>query len=383
MGELATEPDVSERVLRIEGLTKDYGDVRAVSNVSLVLEPGTFFALLGPSGCGKTTLLKMLAGFERPTDGEVYLGDRSITDVPPFRRPLNTVFQHYALFPHMDVAKNVGYALRQERPRIDKSEIVNRVNRALRMVQLDHLTARKPFELSGGQQQRVALARALVAQPMVLLLDEPLSALDAKLRVDMRSELKSLQERLGISFVFVTHDQGEALSMADRIAVMRDGEIIQDATPQELYDRPIDSWVAAFIGSMNFVPGNVTGVVDGRAQVLAASGTFSGLATVPYLATGQEVEFALRPERIRLSVMIDQPLAVTGPTLSGVIESLSFHGDQVHYVVRTETIDNLKVTVPVLGEVGQLHARDGVTVHVGWNQDDARVVPRWTTTSNA
>ena len=381
MAALSTEPTPADRVLRVEGLSKDYGDVSAVADVSLVLEPGTFFALLGPSGCGKTTLLKMLAGFEAPTAGEIYLGDRNISNVPPFRRPLNTVFQNYALFPHMDVAKNVGYALRQQRPRLSKGDIAAQVNQVLRLVQLDHLTARKPWEISGGQQQRVALARALVAQPMVLLLDEPLSALDAKLRVDMQSELKSLQERLGISFVFVTHDQSEALSMADRIAVMRGGRIVQDTTPQQLYDRPIDSWVAGFIGSMNFIPGTLTSLVDGRAEVLATDQRFTGLSTVPETRVGSQVQFALRPERIRLAPLTEGSLPVTGPTMEGTIETLSFHGDQIHYTVRTDTVGDLKVTVPVLGQVSHVQARDGVRVQVGWDEDDARVVPTWTAAS--
>jgi spermidine/putrescine ABC transporter ATP-binding subunit len=383
MAALPAESSATDRILRVDGLSKYYGEVSAVAGVSLVLEPGTFFALLGPSGCGKTTLLKMLAGFEAPTEGRIYLGERDITDVPPFRRPLNTVFQNYALFPHMDVAKNVGYALRQERPRRPKDDIAAKVNQVLRLVQLDHLSARRPFEISGGQQQRVALARALVAQPFVLLLDEPLSALDAKLRVDMQSELKALQERLGISFVFVTHDQSEALSMADRIAVMRGGQIVQDSTPQHLYDRPVDSWVAGFIGSMNFVAATVTACVDGRTHVRSGMQTFVGLSTVSQLPVGADVQFALRPERIRLAAHDEGALPVTGPTMPGRIEHFSFHGDQIHYTVHTDTMGRLKVTVPVLGQVSHLQAREGVEVQVGWDEDDARVVPTWSASSTA
>ncbi len=227
--------------LQVRGLTKMYGDVVAVHDVSFDLAPGHFFALLGPSGCGKTTLLKLLAGFEDPTAGEIHLDGRAMAGVPAYHRPLNTVFQQYALFPHMNVVKNVGYALRQRRPRLPRTTIESRVNDALRLVQLDHLATRRTWELSGGQQQRVALARAIVASPSILLLDEPLSALDARLRVDMQAELKSLQDKLGISFVFVTHDQSEALSMADRIAVLRDGRLVQDSTPFDIYDLPADS----------------------------------------------------------------------------------------------------------------------------------------------
>jgi spermidine/putrescine transport system ATP-binding protein len=374
---LSLESDRAQQRLSVEGVSKHYGDVRAVSDVSFVLEPGTFFALLGPSGCGKTTLLKMLAGFESPTTGEILLGERQITDDPPFRRPLNTVFQHYALFPHMNVAKNVGYALRQQRDRAARGQIQQRVDEALRMVQLDQLAHRRPQELSGGQQQRVALARALVAEPMVLLLDEPLSALDAKLRVDMQAELKSLQEQLGISFVFVTHDQSEALSMADRIAVMRNGRIVQDTTPHELYDRPADSWVAGFIGSSNFLPGSVSAVSRDTVEVSTSGGRLLGVPTVPSLTTGEEVQLVLRPERIRISMDPETAPPVTGPVASGTVESFSFHGDQIDYSVTTREFGSLKVRVPLTGEAGSTLLREAVTVQIGWNEDDARVVPTW------
>ncbi|MFC5818158.1 ABC transporter ATP-binding protein [Nonomuraea harbinensis] len=376
MTAVTNDEQVAEGFLRVVGLSKAYGDVRAVSNVSFSLEPGTFFALLGPSGCGKTTLLKMLAGFESPSAGEIHLGPGEITDMPAFRRPLNTVFQHYALFPHMDVAKNVGYALRQQRPRIAKSEIESRVNAALQLVQLDHLPRRRPSELSGGQQQRVALARALVAHPSVLLLDEPLSALDAKLRVDMQAELKSLQSRLGISFIFVTHDQGEALSMADRIAVMREGEIVQDTTPMDLYDRPADSWVAGFIGTMNFVAGTVAGVSDDLTQVETEAGTFSGIATAD-LNSGQDVRLALRPERLRLFAPDSDDSKAAECTATGVVEAFSFHGDQVDCTVRTQTIGAVKVRIPLAGTAHEIDFQSGGAVVVGWNSRDARVVPTW------
>ncbi|WP_148572346.1 ABC transporter ATP-binding protein [Nocardioides caldifontis] len=377
MGAVAVEAERTQQQLRVERLSKHYGDVRAVSDVSFVLEPGTFFALLGPSGCGKTTLLKMLAGFETPTAGEIFLGDRSIADDPPFRRPLNTVFQHYALFPHMDVAKNVGYALRQQKERPARSEIQRQVERALRMVQLDHLARRRPQELSGGQQQRVALARALVAGPRVLLLDEPLSALDAKLRVDMQSELKSLQGQLGISFVFVTHDQSEALSMADRIAVMRDGRIVQDTTPHDLYDRPVDSWVAGFIGSSNFIPGSVSAVGHGRAEATTAFQRLRGVPTVEELTSGQSVQVALRPERIRISMDPQTPPQVDGPVSPGTVQAFSFHGDQIDYTVATRDFGTLKVRVPLTGEADRVLVREAVSVQIGWNEDDARIVPTW------
>ena len=372
----ASDHVTSTGVLRVDGLTKDYGEVRAVANVSFVLEPGTFFALLGPSGCGKTTLLKMLAGFEPPTSGEVSLGGEVITDLPAYRRPLNTVFQHYALFPHMNVARNVGYALRQQRPKLPKATIDQRVTDALRMVQLDHLAQRRPWELSGGQQQRVALARALVAHPKVLLLDEPLSALDAKLRVEMQAELKALQERLGISFIFVTHDQSEALSMADRIAVMRGGEIVQDCAPFELYDRPVDSWVAGFIGAMNFVSGTVAAVDGQTARIITATDKFAGIATVSGLAAGQPAQLALRPERLRI-LAEDTSDTALDYVYPGVLEAFSFHGDQIDYTVRTATLGAIKVRVPLRDAAYEVTFRPGAAVKIGWNERDARIVPTW------
>ncbi|WP_433496385.1 ABC transporter ATP-binding protein [Sphaerimonospora sp. CA-214678] len=380
---VADDERVAEGFLHVNGLCKEYGDVRAVSDVSFALEPGTFFALLGPSGCGKTTLLKLLAGFETPSAGEIHLGGEAMTHVPAFRRPLNTVFQHYALFPHMDVTKNVGYALRQQRPRIAKPEIRSRVDEALLMVRLDHLGRRRPWELSGGQQQRVALARALVAQPSVLLLDEPLSALDAKLRVDMQTELKSLQTRLGISFVFVTHDQGEALSMADRIAVMRAGEIVQDSTPQELYDLPVDSWVAGFIGTMNFVPGTVTGASGGLTQITTDAGRFSGIPTTGDLTPGRSAQLALRPERLRLSVPGTGDTVAAECTASGVIEAFSFHGDQVDCTVRTRLLGAVRVRIPLAGAAHEINLQPGTAVDVGWHPMDARIVPTWKSASRS
>ena len=364
--------------LWVEGLSKDYGDVRAVANVSFKLEPGTFYALLGPSGCGKTTLLKLLAGFEEPTGGDIYLDGRSIASVPAFRRPLNTVFQHYALFPHMDVARNVGYALRQQRPRLPKAEVEQRVDDALAMVQLAHLSRRRSWELSGGQQQRVALARALVARPQVLLLDEPLSALDAKLRVDMQGELKSLQEQLGISFVFVTHDQSEALSMADRIAVMRAGEIVQDALPRDLYDSPADTWVAGFIGSMNVAAGTVSGLDGSNVRVRVGGREYTGVPTVAGLTPGAPAHFAIRPERVRM-VAGDTDLHTDSRT-EGTIRALRFRGDQIDYTIDTPGLGDIKVRVALGSVWDDPDLRPGASVALGWNRLDARVVPTWSPT---
>lgn len=237
----------------LSGVTKYYGDHAAVDDLSLTVQPGEFISLLGPSGCGKTTTLRMLAGFEQPDAGDIRISGRPVRGVPPYRRDVNTVFQAYALFPHLSVAENVAYGLQQRRT--PKAEVRERVTQALDLVQMRRFGDRKPTQLSGGQQQRIALARALVNRPAVLLLDEPLGALDRQLREEMQLELKLLQSRLGITFIFVTHDQGEALSMSDRIAIMRSGRIEQLADADTVYARPASAYVAAFVGQQNFFRG--------------------------------------------------------------------------------------------------------------------------------
>jgi spermidine/putrescine transport system ATP-binding protein len=264
--------------------------VAALDGVSIAIRKGEFFTLLGPSGCGKTTLLRLIAGFETPTSGQILLGGRDITDQPPNRRPINTVFQSYALFPHLTVRQNVGFGLQmQGRP---ATEIAGKVERALALVRLEAMADRKPQQLSGGQQQRVALARALAPSPEVLLLDEPLSALDLKLRKEMQSELKRLQLELGITFIFVTHDQEEALTMSDRIGVMSAGRLLQVGPPREIYNRPVNRFVADFIGETNFLPAKVReGVATllGSVVVPVAPGAPQGAHTV-----------AVRPEHVRV-----------------------------------------------------------------------------------
>jgi spermidine/putrescine transport system ATP-binding protein len=276
------------------------GEVIAVDHVSINILNGEFFSLLGPSGCGKTTSLRMIAGFEWPTEGEIIIKGEAMGRKPPFLRPVNTVFQSYALFQHMTVEQNVAFGLEMER--IPKQEIKNRVGEALEMVQLLGMGARKPRQLSGGQQQRVALARALVKRPAVLLLDEPLGALDLKLRKEMQLELKALQEQVGITFVYVTHDQEEALTMSDRIAVMNKGVALQIGTPVEIYERPNNRFVADFIGESNFLSGEVSNVEGTSAKVnLAGIGLpLTGLK-VGEIKPGQNVIVSVRPEKIRLS----------------------------------------------------------------------------------
>ena len=277
--------------VRLERVTKMFADVAAVDDLSLDIEEGEFFSLLGPSGCGKTTTLRMIGGFEDATYGTVYLGGRDVTDLPPYRRDVNTVFQSYALFPHLDVKENVAFGLR--RKKVDKAEIETRVKEAMTLVDLIGFESRKPPQMSGGQQQRVALARALVNQPKVLLLDEPLGALDLKLRKQMQLELKRIQHEVGITFVHVTHDQEEAMTMADTIAVMNRGRIEQLGPPQELYERPATAFVAGFLGASNLLPGTVEGL-DG---VRLEDGTF---VRADVSGHSGAVSAGVRPEKITI-----------------------------------------------------------------------------------
>ena len=254
MAQPVQQPNID---VEFRAVVKTFGPVVAVDHVSFAIRKGSFYSFLGPSGCGKTSSLRLIGGFEQPDSGEILINGETVVGVPPYRRRVNMVFQHYALFPHMDVAANVGYGLRQGRPRLAKADIEQQVQDALALVRLSGYERRRAWELSGGQQQRVALARALINKPTVLLLDEPLAALDRKLRKDMQVELKTLQREVGITFVFVTHDQEEALSMSDCIAVMRDGRIMQEGSPTELYNQPVDRYVAGFIGQSNFLAGEV------------------------------------------------------------------------------------------------------------------------------
>ncbi len=317
--------------VKIDRVVKWFGTgdraVHALADVSLDIRDNEFFTLLGPSGCGKTTLLRCIAGFEQPTDGHILLFGEDISELPPNRRPVNTVFQHYALFPHMTVAANVGFGLRMLKR--SKSEIDTVVERNLKLVHMEHLADRRSTQLSGGEQQRVALARALATQPKVLLLDEPLSALDLKLRQQMRDELKQLQEETGITFIFVTHDQEEALTMSDRVAVMSDGKVQQVGTPADIYERPENHFVADFIGETNFFDVKVESVNGGKATCVAPGGTRVAADAVEGCKPGDTVSLSVRPERIRFAER-----AVEGESLIGVIERPTYLGTDTHYRVR-------------------------------------------------
>ncbi len=314
-------------MIAIDNVTKTFGETTAVDDVSLNIHPNEFFALLGPSGCGKTTLLRMIAGFEQPNVGRLTLDGDDMTSVPPNRRPVNMVFQSYAVFPHMTVADNVAYGLVVTGT--PKAEIGPRVDEALHMVRLEGYGSRKPNQLSGGQRQRVALARALIKRPKVLLLDEPLSALDRKLREEMQLELVRLQHEVGITFVIVTHDQEEALSMADRIAVMDQGKLLQVAPPGELYDQPNCRMVADFIGKTNFFDATVTSASQGELTIASAD---LGELCLPDDGEGiGKVEIAVRPEKIDL--FREQP-QTTGIIRQGTIDQQAFFGEASHVYIR-------------------------------------------------
>lgn len=329
-------PDTRTGGVQIEGITKTYGDAVAVDDLSLTVEPGEFLSLLGPSGCGKTTTLRMIAGFEYPDAGDIRISGRSVLSLPPYKREVNTVFQAYALFPHMTVAENVAYGLQQRR--VPKAEQRERVIAALDMVQLRRFADRKPTQLSGGQQQRIALSRALINRPSVLLLDEPLAALDRQLREEMQVELKLLQARLGTTFVFVTHDQGEALSMSDRIAVMRAGRIEQLDAPERVYAAPASAYVASFIGQQNFLRGTVAASGD---AVETNAGAVEGRWGDARVDPGRPAVAAIRPEFIRL-----QPAASSGAGIDGRVLSVSYLGEILQVVVGTTDGQTVLVRTP-------------------------------------
>ncbi len=367
---------VSETAVDVEliDVTKRFGSVTAVDHVALQIAQGSFYSLLGPSGCGKTTTLRMIAGFEQPTEGEILVAGIPVAGVPPYRRNVNTVFQHYALFPHMDVARNVGYGLRQVG--VTKDEERRRVGEALDLVRLAGYDHRRTWELSGGQQQRVALARALVNRPTVLLLDEPLGALDLKLRKEMQLELKSLQQELGITFVYVTHDQDEALTMSDVIVVMRDGRVQQQGSPEALYERPVNQFVAGFIGQSNSIPGRLSALdlAAGTASIQTGSGLrLNGRITDQGArpALGDEAIVAIRPER--LEIAHGTPDASLGWTsVTGHIRQETYLGDQTEYRLETD-VGQLVARRSHHGRADNASVRTGEPITVRW-PDDANLV---------
>jgi spermidine/putrescine transport system ATP-binding protein len=340
--------------------------VAALDRVFVSIRENEFFTLLGPSGCGKTTLLRLIAGFDYPTDGEILLYGEDIAPLPPYKRPVNTVFQSYALFPHMTVGQNIGFGLEMlGRP---KAGVAARVEQMLKLVRMEALKGRRTSQISGGQQQRVALARALAPAPKVLLLDEPLSALDYKLRKEMQIELKRLQHETGITFVFVTHDQEEALTMSDRIAVMSAGRILQVGTPRDIYDRPAERFVAHFIGETNFLPGTVVAKANGVATIrLASDATVSAGYPEGFDPAG-EVTLVVRPEHADLV-----PDPAKG-TVAGTLSDLVYFGTDTHYHVRLDGTGEEFIVRRQNSRAGGLGYETGTRVGVLFEDDGARVL---------
>ncbi|MFD1331016.1 ABC transporter ATP-binding protein [Methylopila musalis] len=321
-------------LIRFENVTKRFGDFVAVNDVSLDIHQREFFALLGPSGCGKTTLMRMLAGFEQPTSGRVTLGGQDLAGMPPYRRPVNMMFQSYALFPHMSVEQNVAFGLKQDG--LPKTEIAERVAEMLKLVKLESFAGRKPHQLSGGQRQRVALARAVAKRPKVLLLDEPLGALDKKLREETQFELMDLQMELGLTFLIVTHDQEEAMTVADRIAVMNHGKLVQVATPGDIYEQPNSRYVADFIGDINILEAKVAGASPAGLSLAVKDPAVTVEVAAPeaLAATGAEVAFAIRPEKVRIAIEPPPPEATN--VLKGEVWDIAYFGDWTKFLVKLD-----------------------------------------------
>ncbi len=334
-----------------ENVTKKFGDFVAVDDLSLSLFEREFFALLGASGCGKSTLLRMLAGFEEPTSGRILLDGQDLRGIPPYRRPVNMMFQSYALFPHMTVEQNIAFGLKQDG--MPKPEIAERVGAMLKLVKLEPFARRKPHQLSGGQRQRVALARSLAKRPKVLLLDEPLGALDKKLREETQFELMDLQQELGLTFIVVTHDQEEAMTMADRIAIMDRGTVKQVATPAEIYEAPNSRFVADFVGSVNLFEGQVSSAGNG-AMTIASNGFAIRSANGSEAGTGSTVWFAIRPEKIRVASR--KPVGAEANAIEGEVYDIAYLGDMTIYhirlddgrIVKASTMNSARVSEDVL-----------------------------------
>ena len=365
MGSAPAQIKNTEPLVKFIGVEKSYdGRTLAVRGLTLDVAQGEFLTLLGPSGSGKTTTLNMLAGFERPTRGEILLGGRPVDRLPPYERNIGMVFQNYALFPHMTVGENVAFPLSVRR--IPRAKIAERVQRALAMVRLEAFSERRPVQLSGGQQQRVALARALVFEPSLVLMDEPLGALDKKLREQMQIEIKLLHERLGLTVVYVTHDQSEALTMSDRIAVFHDGQVMQQGTPDVLYGQPRDAFVAGFIGENNMLSGTVEAITNGNVRVVLAGGLQVLATAVGELDCGARVIVAVRPEAVRVS---SDPTGAEN-TCPALVTSRIYLGDHQRLLTAIGNAHTVTVKIPA-----GLDAAAGASVFLSWNTADCRAFP--------
>jgi spermidine/putrescine transport system ATP-binding protein len=346
-------------------LVKRFGEFTAVAGVNLEMPPGEFFSLLGPSGCGKTTTLRMIAGFERPSEGQILLDGEDMAQTPPHKRNVNTVFQNYALFPHLSVEENVAFGLKYQKA--SKQETKQRVGEALELVQMSQFIKRRPTQLSGGQQQRVALARALILGPKVLLLDEPLGALDAKLRKRLQLELKALQEEVGITFIYVTHDQEEALTMSDRIAVMSQGRVEQVGGPKEIYEEPATAYVADFLGVSNLMDAKGEGAAQGGCAVKL--GDFTLIAGQGEEDTRGDAKITIRPERVVL-----EPQGATGENvIPAIVERIVYVGSTLQVIVHLASGHTIQVWIPNDGDADLRHSGEAVTVR--FPRETLRVLP--------
>ena len=374
VGQTKGEKTVTDFAVELRDVTKIFpagrgvDEVTAVQRMNLGIPSGEFFTFLGPSGCGKTTTLRMIAGFEMPTSGEIYIYGKPIVDVPPNKRPSNMVFQNYALFPHLTVGQNVAFGLVVKR--VPKEERQHRVKEALDLVQLPGMEDRKPDQLSGGQQQRVALARALVNQPQVLLLDEPLGALDLKLRKAMQLELKHLQAQVGITFIYVTHDQEEALTMSDRIAVMDKGAILQVGSPVEIYEKPTTRFAADFIGETNFLSGQVVIVSENRVEVNIGGKHLTTYSDSTHLKSGQQVTLAVRPEKI----CVGQGKEIASQSLEGTVKEIVYIGTDSRYLIDLPTGEVIVARVQNIGGRASNSQGVGEPITIGWEPEDAHVL---------
>ena len=344
-------------LIEFDSVTKAFGHFKAVDDLSLGVFDREFHALLGPSGCGKSTLLRMLAGFEDATSGDIRLDGESLVGIPPHRRPVNMMFQSYALFPHMDVSRNIAFGLKQDG--MAKSEREDRVEAVLKLVKLEGFGKRKPQQLSGGQQQRVALARSLAKRPKVLLLDEPLGALDKKLREETQFELMDLQQETGLTFLIVTHDQEEAMTMADRISVMREGRIVQVSTPEIIYEAPANRYVADFIGSVNVIEGAIEANGSGQTRIAARNGVTIKAEGQSDLAAGQTAYYAIRPEKLRISRRAPDDPRVNA--FSGTIWDIAYLGDVTLFNVKLANGDIVRATT--------LNAARGSAEPIGYDEE--------------
>lgn len=361
-----------ESFISIKNISKHFGTVRACDDVSFDIRRGEFFALLGPSGCGKTTLLRMLAGFEVPTHGEIFIDGQAMASIPPHERPVNMVFQSYAIFPHLSVAQNIGFGLRKDK--LSKTEMDRRVDEALEMIAMAGYGGRGADELSGGQRQRVALARALIKKPKVLLLDEPLGALDKKLREQMQLELRDLQREVGITFVFVTHDQEEALTMSDRIAVMAAGRALEIDAPAALYEAPKTPFCADFLGTMNFFEGSVESIGGGEAVIKTSEvGSITSKGPNMDFSTGDRVLVAIRPEN--MEVVLEKPSS--GSYMEGNVRASAFLGDRAHVYINVEgRKDPVLTAMQNLGGAASRIGDKDHTIWLSWSEESAVLLPQ-------